>query len=85
MGALMKRNRGGLTTVGKIGVGLAVLYVASHVLPAILATGLVMGIIGTALVATIASVFAGLAGLLFNIGLPIFVIVLLISLFTSDD
>ena len=61
MGQLMLRNKSGMSTVKKIGIGLVVCYVGLKMLPVVLGMGFFVGLVGAAFVASVIGSLLSLA------------------------
>ena len=85
MGHLMVRKKSGLALAGKIGVALVVCWVALQVLPMVLGAGIVVGILGLAVTGIVVNLLSWMLSIGLYIGVPVFAILFLISLFSRDD
>ena len=85
MGSLMVRSDSGMSTVGKVAVGVVVCYVALQVLPLILGASVIVGVFGLAAITLLVSLITTLLSAAVYIGVPILFIAFLVSVFAGDD
>ncbi len=85
MGKSLVPRKSGLTLAGKVGVGLLVCWAAVQVLPLVIGASFLVAVFGAAAVGIMFSVLSGLLSLAIYLGLPIFIILILVSMFSSDD
>ncbi len=81
----MVRSDSGMSTVGKVAVGVVVCYAALKVLPIILGASIIVGVFGLAAMTMIIGLITTLLSTAVYIGIPILFIAFLVSIFSSDD
>ena len=85
MGSLMLRSESGMSTVGKVAVGVVVCYVALKVLPLVLGASIIVGVFGLAAITMLIGLITTLLSTAVYIGVPILFIAFLVSIFSGDD
>lgn len=78
----MVRNQSGMSTATKVGVGLVVVWIGLKLLPVVLGVGAFFTFMGIAITGAMLSwIFSGIL----SIGVPLFLIYLVVSAMSSDD